>query len=282
MRVPFLPMILLASVLTACDSSNQDVTDDNTNVSSLGISYQMREFKRQGGIKCPSEANKVKTEDALCASVKFSYPEISSKTKPELATKMNELIKRQLLDTIEGSPNQAGSNQSLESFADSFIQDYQKDNNTFTSWEIERNVQVVYNTNTLLTLLFEEFGFTGGAHPFNGSRFIVLNLANGNQIVLDDVMNPGYEAALNVEGERAFREARQLAEHSSLEEDGFNFVNNAFVLNDNFGVNKDGLSFIFNSYEIAPYVMGPTEFTIPYEDIRSLIRTDGLLGSKAK
>ena len=110
----------------------------------------------------------------------------------------------------------------------------------------------------------------------------MLNLANGNQVTLDDLMSPGYEAALNVEGERAFREARQLAEHSSLEEDGFTFANNAFVLNDNYGVNKDGLSFIFNSYEVAPYVMGPTEFTIPYEDISSLIRPDGLLGSKVK
>lgn len=279
MRVPLLPMILLASVLSACDNSSKFA--DET-VSSLGISYQMREFKRQGGSKCPSETATVKAEDALCASVKFSYPEISSATKPELATKMNELIKQQLLDQIEGAPSELAATQSLESFADSFIQDYTQDSNNFTSWELERSVQIIHNTNTLLTLLFEEFGFTGGAHPFNGSRFIVLNLADAQPVSLEDLMNPGYEAALNVAGEKAFREARQLGEHSSLEEDGFNFANNAFVLNDNYGVNKDGLSFIFNSYEVAPYVMGPTEFTIPYEDIRSLIRSNGLLGSKAQ
>lgn len=280
MRLPFLPMILLASVLSACDNSNKFA--DET-VSSLGISYQMREFKRQGGSKCPSEtATTVKAEDALCASVKFSYPEISSATQPELATKMNELIKQQLLDQIEGTPSELVATQSLEAFADSFIQDYTQDSNNFTSWELERSVRIIHNTNTLLTLLFEEFGFTGGAHPFNGSRFIVLNLANAQPVSLDDLMNPGYEAALNVAGEKAFREARQLTDHSSLEEDGFNFANNAFVLNDNYGVNKDGLSFIFNSYEVAPYVMGPTEFTIPYEDIRSLIHPNGLLGSKAQ
>ena len=281
MRVPFLPMLLLASVLSACDSGNP-VANDTANASSLGISYQMREFKRQGGAKCPSATIRIKPEDVLCALVRFSYPEISSDTKPELASKMNELIKHQLLDTIDGAPSQTTVSQTIEAFADNFIQDYQNDVNNFSSWEIERKIKVVYNTNTLLTLLFEEFGFTGGAHPFNGSRFIVLNLATGNPVTLDDLMNPGYEAALNVEGERAFREARQLAEHSSLEEDGFTFVNNAFVLNDNYGVNRDGLSFIFNSYEVAPYVMGPTEFTIPYEDISSLIRTDGLLGSKVK
>lgn len=281
MRVPFLPMLLLAFVLSACDSGNP-VADDTANVSSLGISYQMRELRRQGGAKCPTSTTQIKPEDALCAYVRFSYPEISSDTQPELASKMNELIKQQLLDIIEGAPTQATTPQTVEAFADNFIQDYQNDANNFSSWEIERKIKVVYNTNTLLTLLFEEFGFTGGAHPFNGSRFIVLNLATGNPVTLDDLMNPGYEAALNVEGERAFREARQLTEHSSLEEDGFNFANNAFVLNDNYGVNKEGLSFIFNSYEVAPYVMGPSEFTIPYEAISSLIRADGLLGSKVK
>lgn len=280
MRVPFLPILLLASVLSACDSGS-NVTGENASTSSLGISYQMREFKRQGGAKCPSEPNKTKPED-LCALVRFSYPEISSETKPELAVKINALIQQQLLDAIEGAPSEVLGTKSLESFADSFIQDYKDDANNFTGWELERKVNITYNTNTLLTLLIEEFGSTGGAHPFNGSRFIVLNLADGNQVSLDDVMNPGYEAALNVAGEKAFREARQLAEHSSLEEDGFNFANNAFVLNDNYGVNKDGLSFIFNSYEVAPYVMGPTEFTIPYEDIRSLIRPSGLLAGKAK
>jgi len=281
MRVPFLPMLLLASVLSACDSGNNAADGSNAIPSSLGISYEMREFKRKGGSKCPNDTS-VKAEDALCASVKFAYPEINSKTKPELANKMNELIKQQLLDAIEGDTSQPAPPNSLESFADNFIQDYKQDPNNFTSWQIERNVRVVYNTNTLLTLLFEEFGFTGGAHPFNGSRFIVLNLADGNAVALDDIMNPGYEAALNVEGEKAFREARQLPENSSLEEDGFTFENNTFVLNENYGVKKEGLSFIFNSYEVAPYVMGPTEFTIPYEDIRSLIRPDGLLGSKVK
>lgn len=280
MRVLFLPVLLLASVLSACDSGNNATDESNANAVSLGISYQMREFTRQGGSKCPTEQNKT-NEDMLCASVKFTYPEVSSKVKPDLAVKLNDLIKRQLLDTIEGIPEQTPPS-SIEAFADNFIRDYQQDPNTFTSWELERSVRIVHNTNTLLTLLFEEFGFTGGAHPFNGSRFMVLNLTDGSTVALDDLMNPGYEAALNVEGEKAFREARQLPENTSLEEEGFTFENNVFVLNDNYGVNKDGLSFIFNSYEVAPYVMGPTEFTIPYEDIRSLIRPNGLLGSKAK
>lgn len=286
MRVHILPIVLLASLLSACGGGNgaAEGSDKGSNATPLGISYNVVEFKRQGGSKCLGDPG-VKADDALCATVKFTYPEINSASKPELANTLNTVIRQQLLDTIEdaeaGQPA-ANAPTTLESFADDFIEEYKQDPNTFTSWEIERSIRVVHNTSKLITLLFEEFGFTGGAHPFNGSRFLVLDLENGKQVQLADLMTPGYESALNVEGEKAFRAARQLPEGSNLEEEGFTFENNTFILNNNnYGVNKDGLSFIFNSYEVAPYVMGPTEFTIPYEDIRPLIRVDGLLGSKA-
>ncbi len=35
--------------------------------------------------------------------------------------------------------------------------------------------------------------------------------------------------------------------------------------------------FYFNPYEIAPYSMGPTEILIPYDEIKNIIKEDGLL-----
>ena len=37
--------------------------------------------------------------------------------------------------------------------------------------------------------------------------------------------------------------------------------------------------FAFNPYEVAPYVMGPTEFTVPYEDIGDVIGADSPLAA---
>jgi hypothetical protein len=42
-------------------------------------------------------------------------------------------------------------------------------------------------------------------------------------------------------------------------------------LNDNFAVAKRGIIFYFNSYEIAPYAMGPTELLIPYAKLSGII-----------
>lgn len=269
------PVVLALFFLSSCDGDM--LAGDNSKDTAAPLAFNIVEFKRQGGPKCPDGTTEIKPDEVLCATVKFTYPQMTSDAKPELADNLNTFIQQQLLDSTENDPATRGE-VSLESFAADFIDEYKQDPATFTSWEIERNVTVVFSTNRLVTLLFEEFGFTGGAHPFSGRRYSVLDLETGKQQQLADLLKPGYEPVLNVQGEKAFRVSRELQDGSSLEDQGFTFENNVFVLNDNFGVDQDGLNFIFNSYEIAPYAMGGSEFTIPYEDIHSLIREDGLLG----
>lgn len=288
MRARIIPLLLTAALLSSCngdpgaapDTISQD-QDVNTEASEqiLKPTFALVEMQRSGGIKCPVEedtANSVVDEDLLCASVKLNYPHVSYEANPELADSLNAVILSQMVDDPESE--ESSSVLSLEQFADNFIADYKKDPNPFSSWELERSVKVVFSTDKLVTLSFEEYGYTGGAHPFSGQRYMVLNLNDGKAVMLADLFSPGYETPLNVAGEKIFREARGLGEADSLEEQGFSFTNNVFLLNENFGVLEDGLGFMFNSYEIAPYAMGPTQFTIPYEDIQSLIITDGPLG----
>nr|MCU0409966.1 RsiV family protein [Bacteroidales bacterium] len=88
---------------------------------------------------------------------------------------------------------------------------------------------------------------------------------------------PGYENELNNTAEKIFRAEKQLSPDANLESEGFWFEGNKFYLNKNFGIKNDGLVFYFNSYEIAPYAMGPTEIKIPYATIKKLVLNDGPL-----
>jgi len=40
-----------------------------------------------------------------------------------------------------------------------------------------------------------------------------------------------------------------------------------FVLPQNIGFNDTGVILLYNSYEVAPYSTGLTEFTIPFDDL---------------
>ena len=286
MRARIISLLLTTAFLSACsgDMENSDNENQNKTNKKTHLSFQLVELKRKGGNKCPVDAEEPSDttgDDYLCASVKLTYPQMHSDVNPELAEALNKMILQQLVDDAAIDDAEA-TPLTIEQFADSFIEDYKQDINQFNSWELERNIKVVFSTDKLLTLLFEEYGYTGGAHPFSGQRYAVLSLVDGTSIVLADLLSPGYEPPLNVMAEKAFRKSRELEDADSLEEHGFSFENNVFNLNKNFGVVKEGLDFIFNSYEIAPYAMGPSQFTVPYEDIHSLILPEGLLGNTAR
>lgn len=285
MRTRTFPLLCTMLLLTACDGGSISVADNvSTEDHSTQLNFELVDFQQRGGPQCPEETtpsaeNTTPAEDELCATVKFQYPKIISDARPELAEKLNSLILRQMVDNpTEGMDTESSTPQQ---FAEGFIEEYKQTPNPFSSWEMERSLRIVFTTKNMLTLLFEEYGYTGGAHPFSGYRYSVLSLEDGRQILLDDLFNPGYEAALNVAGEKIFRETRKLKDEETLEEQGFAFPNDVFSLNDNFGVLKEGLDFIFNSYEIAPYALGPTQFTVPYEDIQELVSPTGELGQSA-
>ena len=42
--------------------------------------------------------------------------------------------------------------------------------------------------------------------------------------------------------------------------------------NGNFSVSEDGVTYIYNHYEIAPYAMGIIRVTLPWDDVRELLK----------
>jgi len=242
-------------------------------------------FERIGGPQCPSTSATPAHNDSAapseddetlphCAVLKVSYPKVFTTEGNPAFAKINQFIQQQLLDYAN---NDGKKPNSLDEMANLFIGDYQKEPNAPSGWELERTVEIAFNSPTLITLLYTEDGNTGGAHPFGGERYFIFDAKTGEQLALSRLLTPDYDSALNIAGEKAFRLSHELADNANLKDEGFTFANNVFTLNNNVGVLKDGLVFNFNEYEVAPYAMGPSEFTIPYEDIRGLIPPHGLL-----
>ena len=46
---------------------------------------------------------------------------------------------------------------------------------------------------------------------------------------------------------------------------------------ENFYLSEKGITFYYNIYEIAPYVMGPVEITLPYEIMSHLLSDDTMV-----
>lgn len=204
MRARIMPLMCTMFLLTSCDGKSLGIANNiSVEENATQLSFELVDFRQQGGSNCPEETAATDDtadadKDALCATVTFNYPKISSDAKPELAEQLNQFILKQLVDNSDGG--EAAEIITPEQFAADFIQEYEQTPNPFNSWEMERSIRIVFTTKNMLTLLFEEHGYTGGAHPFSGARYSVLSLDDGRQITLADLLNPGYGAALNVAG----------------------------------------------------------------------------------
>jgi hypothetical protein len=242
------------------------------------LSVETVEFQHAGGPQCPG-APETKPDNVRCASLHLTYPKVLAAGTPQAATLINQFIQAQLLEysDAEGQPPTTP-----DAFAALFVADYNDVPDATGLWEMERKVEVKFASEHLVTLNFSESGYTGGAHPFSGQRYFVLDVHSGKQLTLADLLAAGYETPLNTVGESAFRAARGLSATASLEEAGFWFANNLFKVNTNFGVVGKGLIFNFNPYEVAPYAMGATEFTVPYGEITALIPETSPLAAIAR
>lgn len=234
-----------------------------------GPAFEMKEFKKQYGT-CPT-----RQED--CASVVIRYPEFAGgKADTALAAIAREIRRRLTVPVYQDTEPR-----SYLELADTFIEGYKDTQEDFPDyrlgWTLDRGASLVYAGDSLVCVEFTEMSFTGGAHPNYRKAFTSYRLSDGAVVDLTDILVEGYGGELSRVAEKAFREVRQLKEDASLEEAGFWFEGRAFSLNDNFGITATGLVFYFDYYEVAPYAMGPTEITISYDEISSLIRREGLL-----
>ena len=107
-------------------------------------------------------------------------------------------------------------------------------------------------------------------------------MLTGRRIQLSDLLVDGYLEPLSALAEKAFRENRGLAADASLEDAGFRFKDNRFVLTDNFALDSAGLLFHYNEYEIAAYVYGEQRVVLSYDLIGGLLPREGVLEGVAR
>lgn len=131
-------------------------------------------------------------------------------------------------------------------------------------YEVFADFQVTYNRDCILSLYFDRYVYTGGAHGLTVRTSDSWNIACSRPLSLIDLFPPGTD--IRDYYIRAVVEQIQLeaeSEPSIYFEDYENLVNQYLSLN-NFYLTYDGVVIYFQQYEIAPYASGIPEFMIPY------------------
>jgi hypothetical protein len=200
-----------------------------------------------------------------CVSVDVSYPVFGHE-------KLQSLIERIIVKgmSFEGQPETL----SLDSAVQGFIGEYialKKEFPDAISWEYSMEVRVSYQSDSLLSLVFDSFSFTGGAHPNSFRSYLNFDKNTGQGITNSELILE--ERTLLSKAEVEFRKYHAVGEDMNLKDDGRFFLNerDEFFLPAAIGFELDSLVLYYNSYEIGPYVMGPTELKLPLSELAGIV-----------
>ena len=136
--------------------------------------------------------------------------------------------------------------------------------------------QVLSATQNLVSLELNMSTYlTGAAHPYPYTITINYDLAAGKPINLADLFQP----------DSAYLERLSSLAKTSLEEQETLFFEDGLnPVEDNFKtwlVSPDGLTLIFDVYQVAPYAAGIQRVTIPFDQLSDILNADALQGLSA-
>ncbi len=139
-------------------------------------------------------------------------------------------------------------------------------------WEKIKSMSVIYNSGYMLCLEFLTYGYTGGAHGMTNISFNIINLDDGQLLTFSNVFKEEAADSLSALLTQQLRKNYRIPDGVSLTDAGF-FVDKVKP-NHNIYIDGNGIGFLYNRYEIAPYSQGATHIVLDWSQIRGLLNND--------
>ena len=246
-------LLLLLPLFCLAACQNATVTE-----SRLPLTH---EEKTEGHQECVDES---------CATVKLAYPVFEGDTV------LSSILNRQIAEQnfymwITGDREFKG----MEDAVASFFDDYKKFRTDFPEapqeWTFETVAKVTHQSDSLISIRFENFSYLGGAHPNTVMIYLNLDLSENADVLVHEKMLMDRDKLLLL-AEEKFRQHHEVDPGINLEEDGRFFLDEGeFFLPAAMGYEGDEFVLLYNAYEIGPYAMGRTELRFSLEELEGVV-----------
>lgn len=254
--------LLFIMVFTACN--NQKNETNNTTIASKHdtLTYTYKKIKvYHKPVK--------KQRDTTFATI--NYPLFKD-------ANLNEYLKRQVFDFFD--PQEKAT--SYQDIANSFVNGYnnflKENTDAEQAWYLNIHIKLVRQHQNYIAIAYTHEDYTGGAHGNTYTAFLNYNLTKHAPITIDSLFDKNEKRKLLVIAEKIFRKNEGLTPTQSLTENYF-FENGKFDLARNFYISSKGLVFLYNNYEIKPYVNGTTELIVPFTEIKKITNPKSFLST---
>lgn len=189
-----------------------------------------------------------------------------------LISEVNDSTEVEYLVTTLGSK----AFQSLKSLSEEDAREWQRASDDLPEeypfqWECICNLTRALEADNYWVYLSENYEYLGGAHGgVTGAGYLTYSKADGSRITgfIDPDQLEAIQPLLRAGIVSYFSENEDdLSEEEALE---YLFIEDGIIplpVQDPYP-SEDGLNFIYQQYEIAPYAMGMPSFTIPFDQIK--------------
>ena len=132
------------------------------------------------------------------------------------------------------------------------------------SEEVDLRTEVLYQSDSLLVLAHQYYGYSGGAHGMSFTTLFNFASAPPRSVTFDDIFRSGSEERLS-----ALLTATAKADSAMLYVDPVPPTRNVGLL-------PGGVRFTYAPYDIGPYAAGQITVDLPYDSLQEILRADVL------
>lgn len=149
-----------------------------------------------------------------------------------------------------------------------------------TNYEYTKNSSFATGKGRVLCYESSDYVYQGGAHGLYGNWVLNFDCNTGRLLTMSDTFEPSMEAHVRQLIQQQL--ICDLTEHGvegistpqDLKAYGYIFEDNLFPMAKQFRLGPDGVTFSYVIYEVAPYMMGETFVTVPYDKIGYCLTDD--------
>lgn len=156
------------------------------------------------------------------------------------------------------------------------IDSYGEDMEAAATWmSYEENVEglVMYNDCSLLSYQVKIFSYTGGAHGNTKTYNGVLDLSTMSTVYLNNIFDELSLNDLNSMLRNKLVAQYECDNLDQLAEKGIFFSPAEIEATENFYVNAEGITWLFDPYDIAPYSVGEVLISLTWDEVYPLLKT---------
>lgn len=187
---------------------------------------------------------------------------------------------------FDDSYSQMPVNEVIDKYIKGYINNYTEDAKRYLDERLYSNMEakdryfsyyeelsnsVLFNSADILVMQFMQSSKKGNNSTFRQFSNYVFDLATGKVLKEADIFKDGYEVVLN----RAFKDklfaANRVDNIHDLEDLGY-FGIEEIAPNNNFSVDKEGITYIFNKGEYSVLQSDEIRIFIPYNEILNLLK----------